>query len=180
MRRLNAILTVFILVLFLVHAIAGGFQLLGLGQTALKAVGWICLALIAVHAGIGVKLTVDSVLVWRKTGVGYFRENRIFWLRRISGFAVLAFLALHLLAFHGSGSGGSYRLPWFTAGKLVCQILLVLSVGIHGISNLRPSALSLGAAGWRQWAADILLILALLLLFMGTAFVIYYLRWNVW
>ena len=180
MRRINAILTVFILALFLLHAIAGGFELLGLGQTALKAAGWTCMGLILVHACIGLKLTADSLRVWKRTGVGYFRENRMFWLRRISGFSVLVFLVLHLLAFHGTGSGGSYRLPWFTAGKLVCQILLVLSIGIHGISNLRPSMLSLGAAGWRRWAVDILIVLALLLLFMGMAFVIYYLRWNVW
>ena len=180
MRRFNAVLTVFILALFLVHAIAGGFQLLGLGQTALKAIGWTCLALIAVHACIGVKLTVDSLRVWRKTGAGYFRENRMFWLRRISGFAVLAFLILHLLAFHSTGAGGGYRLPRFTAGRLAAQILLILSIGVHGFSNMRPSMLSLGAVGWRRWMADLLLVLSVLLLFMGAAFVIYYLRWNVW
>ena len=180
MRRINAILTPLILALFLLHAIAGGFQLLGLGQTALKAVGFLCLGLIAVHACIGVKLTVDSILIWRKTGVGYFRENRMFWLRRISGFAVLVFLLLHLLAFHGTGDGGGYRLPWFTAGKLIAQLLLILSIGVHGISNLRPSMLSLGAVGLKRWAVDILLVLAVLLLFMGAAFLVYYLRWNVW
>ncbi len=180
MRKWNAILTLLILVLFLIHAIAGGFQLFGLSQTALKAVGRACMILILVHAGIGVKLTADSLVVWKKTGVGYFRENKLFWLRRISGFAILVFLALHLLAFHGTGTGSGYRLPWFTAGKLVSQILLILSIAVHGISNMRPSMLSLGAAGWRRWAVDILLVLAVLLFFLGAAFVIYYLRWNVW
>ena len=180
MRRFNAILTAAILALFLLHAIAGSFQLFGLGKTAFRAVGWTCMGLILVHAGVGVKLTVDTLRTLRKTGAGYFRENRMFWLRRISGFAVLVFLALHLLAFHGTGGGGSYRLPWFGAGKLAAQILLVLSIGVHVISNIRPAMLSFGASSGRRWAADILLVLAVLLLFMGAAFLVYYLRWNVW
>ena len=99
MRKWNAILTAAILVLFLLHGILGGFQLLGLGSTALKAVAWINVGLILLHTLLGCKLTFDSLRVWKKTGVGYFRENKLFWTRRIRGIAIMILLAFHLLAF---------------------------------------------------------------------------------
>ena len=40
MGRCNAILTAAILLLFLLHGILGSFQLLGAGNTAVKAAAW--------------------------------------------------------------------------------------------------------------------------------------------
>ena len=180
MRRWNAILTGLILVLFLLHAILGGFQLLAVGDTALKTAAWICGALILLHTVFGVKLTADTLRVWKTTGVGYFRENRVFWLRRLSGLAVMVFLIVHLTAFHGAGTGGSYRLPWFSAGRLASQILLLLSLGVHILSNLRPAMLSFGIPGRKRWRIDFALVLTVLLLFFAAAMLVYYLRWNVW
>ena len=107
MRRINSLLTLLILVLFLLHGIFGAFQLFGIGATALKGLARAALTLTVVHALIGVKLTYDSIRVWRKTGAAYFRENRMFWTRRISGLAVLVLLVFHMLAFSATGSGGS-------------------------------------------------------------------------
>ena len=65
-------------------------------------------------------------------------------------------------------------------GKLVLQILLVASLALHVITNIRPLMLSLGVRGGRKWLVDALFVLAVLLLFMAAAFVVCYLRWNVW
>ena len=180
MRKWNALVSAAILLLCLLHGILGGFQLLGGSSSALKAIAWTAVGLILVHTGMGLKLTADTLRALRRTGAGYFRENRLFWLRRVSGVAIMLFLALHLLAFRATGTGGGYRLPIFGTGDLISQLLLVLSIGVHVISNIRPMMTALGAKNRGHWAVDLLLVLAVLLLFFGAAFVIYYLRWNVW
>ena len=177
MRKWNAILTAGIFVLFLLHAILGSYQLLGVGDTAVKAAAWGCMGLIAVHTGIGVKLTIDTLRVRKKTGVGYFRENTLFWARRVSGFAVMVLLVFHLTAF-SDHSGAQYRLQWFDTGRLVTQLLLVAALALHVLSNVKPMLISFGVRAVRERAGDVLLILAALLLFMAAAFIVYYMRWN--
>ena len=177
MRRWNAVLTGAILVLFLVHAILGGFQLLGVGSTAVKVIARICVCLIAVHMVLGIKLTADTVKVWKRTGVSYIRENTLFWARRISGLAVMVLLVFHLTAF-GVGSGAQYRLAWFDMAKLITQLLLIASLALHILSNVRPMLISFGIRSLRERVGDILVILSVVLLFLAAAFIVYYLRWN--
>lgn len=121
---------------------------------------------------------MDTFIAQRKAGVSYPKENQVFWVRRISGFIIMVLLIFHLTAF-GYDADGTYRLHWFTAGKLVTQILLAATVAVHVISNVKPMLLSFGIKGHKSWAKDIVTILTVLLLFMLTAFVVYYLRWNV-
>lgn len=179
MRKWNAVLTGLIVVLFLLHAVFGGFQMLGIGNTALKVTAWVTVGLIAVHTLIGIKLTWDTLRVQKKTGAAYFKENKLFWARRVSGFTVMALMAFHLTAF-GYTQDGAYRLQWFTMGKLAVQILLVLAIAVHVISNVKPVLISFGISSLKQLAADIILCFSILLLFMAVAFFVYYLRWNVW
>ena len=113
MRRFNAILTAAILLLLLVHAILGSFQLLGVGDTAVKGIAWTAAGLILLHTAIGVKYTADTLRVRKKTGAGYVRENKLFWARRVSGFAVMVLLFFHFTAFgDSSGSVTSARQSW--------------------------------------------------------------------
>ena len=177
MRKWNAVLTGAILTLFLVHAILGSFQLLGVGSTAVKVVAWIAVGLIALHTVIGVKLTADTLKVRKRTGVGYFRQNTLFWARRISGFAVMVLLAFHLTAF-GDNSGAQYRLQWFDTAKLLTQLLLIASLALHLLSNVRPMLISFGIRSLRERVGDILFILSTVMLFLAAAFIVYYIRWN--
>ena len=179
MRKWNAILTAAIMSLFLLHAILGGFQLFGVGATALKGAAWAAAALTLVHTAIGVKLTADSIRVWKKTGVGYFKQNKLFWARRVSGFAVMILLIFHMTAF-GYDNGGAYRLRWFTDAKLAAQLLLVAALAVHIVTNVKPMLISFGVRGLKKYVGDILFVLSVLLLFMAAAFVVYYLRWNIW
>ena len=179
MRKWNAVLTALILVLFLVHAILGSFQLLGIGDTVVKAAAWAAAGLILLHAGISMKLTADTLRVRKKTGVSYFRENALFWARRISGFAVMILLFFHITAF-GRTVNGVYRLQWFDTAKLVTQLLLVASIAVHVITNVKPALIAFGVRSWKPRAGDILFVLSVLLLFMAAAIIVYFLRWNVW
>ena len=81
MRKFNAVLTALIMVLFLLHAVFGAMALVGVNYNALKMLARVCATLIIIHTVIGVKLTIDSLRVWKKTGAPYLRENGLFWAR---------------------------------------------------------------------------------------------------
>lgn len=177
MRKFNTILTAVIMVLFLIHAVLGSFQMLGVGNTVMKTLSWISAGLAGVHMLIGVKLTVDTLRAQKKSGAAYFRENLLFWARRISGFAVMVLLFFHFTAF-GYYAGEAYRLRWFDTGKLITQILLVITLAVHIISNVRPMMIALGIKSLKEWIGDILFVISVLLLFAAAGFIVYYLRWN--
>ena len=177
MRRFNAILSAAILLLFLLHGVLGAFQLFGLGAATLRGMAYVLLTLVAAHAALTLKLTWDSVRVWRRTGAGYFRQNRLFWARRISGVAIMVLLAFHVTAFSYT-TDGAFRLRWFDAFRLATQLLLLLSVAVHVIANVKPMLIALGIRRLRPRAADALFLLSATLLVMALAFVIYYARWN--
>ena len=181
MRKINAILSMSILVLFLIHAIVGGFQLAGIipgGSAIMKGLAWLMLLFILIHAGIGCKLTADTCRACKKAGVSYYKENRLFWLRRSSGFAIMIFILFHVLIFLGNQNHDVYRLNDFGMMQLISQILLVLSIAVHVISNIRPLMIALGKRNYQKMIIDILMILSVILLLAGIAFVIYYLRWR--
>lgn len=181
MRKWNTLLSVCIMVLLVIHGIAGGFQLMGVipgGNLILEKLSYLMLALIALHGLFGIILTVDSLRILKKAGKSYFRENSLFWARRISGFAVLLLTVFHLMLFLNLGDG-AYRLRLFENPQLFSQLLLVAAIAVHVLTNIRPLTVALGAGGIRTYIRDILLILAVILLFGGAAFVIYYFRWNV-
>ena len=177
MRKWNGVITAGILVLFLAHAVMGSFQLYGVGNTALRHTARAAMILVVIHAVISAKLTLDTIRTVRRTGAPYIRQNLLFWARRVSGFALLVFLVLHMTAF-STGGGGAYRLKWFNTGRLVTQILMVLTLGIHLISNIKPALITFGIRGLKSKTGHILFALSVLLLFMAGALIVYYLRWN--
>ena len=176
MRRLNLFLVIGIFVTFLGHAIGGALRLTGAENEPASWLARACVFFVCLHMIVTTILTVRTLRARRLSGAGYFKENRIFWIRRISGFAVLIPLVMHLLIFT-PGSGDAYRLAVFTTGRLISQILLVLTVALHALSNIRPLLISLGVRDTKSFRTDLLLVLSVLLLLFGAAFFIYYLRW---
>jgi hypothetical protein len=74
---------------------------------------------------------------------------------------------------------GFFRLGYFGVPQLTGQILMLLALAIHLLSNIKPVAVALGIYGGKGYVRDILLILAIVLAVCAVAFVVYYLRWNV-
>lgn len=181
MRRANAVITALIMVLLLIHMILGGFQLAGLmpgGNPLTQGSALLMLALICVHTVLGVILAVKSVKLLKRSGTHYFKENKLFWLRRVSGFAVMLFVAVHVLIFLGRhNETGAYRLTFFGPLQLCTQILMIVSIALHVISNVRPMMISFGIRSYKDLGIDIMLILSVLLILAGAAFVVYYIRW---
>lgn len=181
MRRWNARISAAILVLLVLHVIAGSFQLWGLlpgGKLWLTVLAWTMTALLGVHAVIGCILTAQTLRAVKRSGVQYFRENRLFWTRRLSGFALAVLLVTHLLIFSVKHSGDAVRLRYFGGVQLATQIMLAAAVAVHVLTNIKPLMLGLGMRRFREILGDILLILSVLLLLACAAMIVYYLRWS--
>lgn len=177
MRRLNGILAMAALALFVVHGILGALNMMDIAPIVSKILSHIMLTLIIAHAAIAVGLTVRSVVIMAKTKAPYVRQNRLFWARRISGVLILALIFFHTTAF-GTTSGGVFRLVPFDVFRLITQILFLLSVAVHIITNVKPVLITLGVKKLRPKAGDILFFLSAALLFMAAGFIIYYIRWQ--
>ncbi len=89
MRRLNLFLVVGMLVTFLAHAVMGALQLSGANTNTLKPLAWVCVGLMAAHIVVSAVLTVQTLYACKKSGTGYFRNNRMFWAKRITGLTIL-------------------------------------------------------------------------------------------
>lgn len=180
MRKWNTIISIFIIILFLIHVIAGSFQLMKIipgGNELMKNLSYFMLFLLAVHIIIGTKLTIDSIIIGRKSGRFYFKENALFWIRRITGFAMILLIVCHVVLF--TSKGEVFRLNNFDEVQLIFSILLVFTLLVHILANIRPLLIAFGFAGLRLYVKDVLLVLAIILLISAVAFVIYYLRWNI-
>ena len=179
MRKFNAIVTALLLVCFVLHGVLGALQMIGGSSILLTPIlGFVTLFCVLIHVVIGIKLTVDTLKIQKKTKARYFKENRLFWARRISGFAILFFIVSHMTAFSTRVDGGFVLRP-FGADKLILQICLVLCIAIHVISNAKPMLISFGIKSLKERSFDILLVLSVLLLFKGAGFFVYFLYWRI-
>ena len=181
MRRFNAILVVAIMLLFLYHAIYGSMELFGMvqgGSRLYTGASHLLLMLIALHIIIGVKLTIDTLISQKRAKVSYTKYNRLFWTRRISGFALMLFMLVHVFIFTGQHIDGQYRLREFGGFSLFTQLLMVVSLLIHLCTNITPLRIALGISDKKSLRTDVIWVLSLILLFCACAFLIYFLRWR--
>ena len=182
MRKVNAIVSMGMFLMFLIHAAMGSLQLAGLikgGSAAIIGSAFLLFILMLIHIVIGIKLLIDTKKAVGRSGASYFKENKLFWIRRISGAAIVIFMALHVMYFTGGIKDSVFRFLRFGALQLTEQLLLVLSVAVHVITNIKPLMLAFGGKDRRETALDILLVLSAILLLSAAGFVIYFIRWAV-
>lgn len=177
MRKINTILSVLLLVIFMLHGLMGSFMLLGIGSSAGKILAWVGVAVLAAHTVIGVILTINTLKISKNAGNSYLKQNTVFWARRASGLAILILMFFHIGLF-GGVQDGIYILFPFTTVKLITQLLLVAALFIHLFINIRPLLVSLGIISYKERRGDIYLILSVLLLFSAGAVIIYYIGWH--
>ena len=180
LRKLNAILGPVMIVLLLFHGITGAFQLTSLmpGGSVIRSILTLVLVVcVVIHAVLGTILTVESLVIWHRAGVSYFKNNEAFWIRRITGFAMIILIVYHVLVFSGT-SGEAFRLNSFGGLQLAAHILLALILAVHLIMNIQPLMIALGIEN-RKFIKDVMIVLSILMLLFALGFVAYYLRWNV-
>lgn len=73
---------------------------------------------------------------------------------------------------------GAYILFPFTTVKLIAQLLLIASLAVHLMINIRPLLVSLGIIRFRERRGDLYLILSVIFLFSATAVILYYVGWQ--
>ena len=176
MRKLNIGIVICMFISFLVHAVTGSISMMGGNTVANRIVSRITLVFVIMHIIISTVLTVMTFHAMKVSHTCYLKENKMFWARRISGLVIPIPLIMHLVIFTNTNSE-VMRLRAFTAGRMISQILLVLSVALHVITNVRPALITLGIKRLDRFKADILLILSIIFFFLAAAFLIYYLRW---
>ena len=176
MRKLNMFLVIGMLVTFLAHAIAGSLQLAGAQVNTLTGLGWVSVGLICAHIVVTTILTIDTLKSIKASGASYFKDNKLFWVRRISGFTIVIPLLMHLLIFKSSNAE-AFRLTVFSTGRMISQILLVVCIALHVMTNIKPMLISLGIKSYKESFVDVLLILSCCCLLFAAAFAIYYIRW---
>lgn len=180
MRKINAILGPLMIILLAIHGIWGAFQLSGIvpgGSVIRKVLSYVMVAAVVLHILIGIKLTADTLIYLKRSGASYFKDNLEFWVRRISGLALILFIIWHMIVFMSS-SGEIFRLQTFGGLQLAAHIMLVIALVIHLSFNIKPLFVALGIAD-RRFVKDVCVILAIILALCATGFIIYYLRWNV-
>lgn len=122
-------------------------------------------------------LTAQTFRASRSGGKLYGKQNALFWARRTSGLAILLMLFFHIGVF-GRVQDGVYILFPFTTVRLLTQLLLVASVFVHLLLNLRPLLVSLGIVRDKEQRGDLYLILSILVLFAAGSIILYYIGWN--
>ena len=181
MRRINALLTAGIMILFLLHLFWGVFIMLGVvpgGSDAFSVCSYLMLGLTAAHIGIGCKLTCDTLTAIKRSGVSYPGQNRLFWIRRLSGYALILFMLAHVWVFRGQNIDGAFRLRHYDRMAFAVQILMVISLAVHLLTNIRPLKIAFGIEDRKNSKTDVLIVLSAALVLSAIGFVIYLLRWQ--
>ena len=174
LRKINMFVSHFMLIMFLLHAVFGSLQMFGVNISGTSVLGWITMGFVGVHVIIGTILTVTTLYACHKAGVSYFRGNGLFWARRISGYLMIVLIVFHILAFRTVDQ----RLPEFTVFRLIVMITLVIVLALHIIMNVKPLLIAFGIKELKPYAADIYVIIMIILSIATVAFIVYFIRWN--
>ena len=177
MRKINGVLAVAILIMFIIHGIFGALNMMDIAPIIVKILSHIMLTLICVHALISIQLTVKAVRTAAETHAPYLRKNYSFWARRLSGALIIILVFFHMTAF-GKTEGGVFQLYPFDLNRLIVQMLFLLSVTVHIITNVKPALITFGVKRLKPKSGGILFFISAALLFMAAGFIIYFIRWQ--
>ena len=164
MRKINTILVLIIMLLFVDHVIFGSLHSLGTGASVIRPLAHTMLGLVLLHAIISLVVTFRAEKAGFKTGVRYYRENREFWNRRVTGVLIILLGITHAYMMVRTERGA----PRIASAPKIFELttpLLIVSIYLHLLSNIRPLLISLGIRNIDKKEKIIRAILTILLLF---------------
>ena len=182
MRKWNAITSLLLVFLLVVHLFMGAFIMMDIIQVSpiwKKSLSYFMVGLLILHMIFGIVLTIKSIKNTKQSGASYNRLNKRFWVARISGFSIII-LALYHIWFFIRLNSEAVRLKPFGIFQLIASLLLVIALLVHIITNIRPMIISFGAEQARKFAKDTMIVILMILMVGVVAFIIYYFRWNIW
>ena len=176
MRKANMIISHLLIILFAVHVIFGSFLMMGVSHILLPVVAALLIALAVAHAVIGTILMIRTDIVQNKAGVRYQKENRLFWARRHSGFAVLILMIFHVIVFSkGKSLNGP---PPFNIFGLITNLLMVAALAVHITSNIKNLFIGTGIKKPKFITVNVVFVMSIILLLAAVAFVLYFIWWK--
>ena len=131
------------MLLFIDHITFGSLHYLGTKFHIAKPFAMAMFMLVLLHAIVSIIITIKAELVGFKTKARYNSENRQFWLRRVSGVAILIFAVMHVYLMQ-KNEKGIPRLAKMPKVFNLALPLLIISVSIHVIQNIKPLLISMG------------------------------------
>lgn len=177
MRKLNGIIARIVVILFLIHAAMGCFMLQGRSSISCKPLTILLVAAVIVHGILGVISTISAIRSGSKSGKWYLRQNSVFWIKRLSGIAILLLLGFHVNVFVTS-SNGVYFLKEFTLMGLISQILFVVAIFIHLYVSIEGMLIARGVLAYKERKKDWLLVLCIFMLMIVASIIMYYVQWQ--
>lgn len=178
MRKWNNILARVIIVLFLLHALMGSLMLLGLSNISFKPLSWLLFAAVVLHGILGILATVKAVKSGRESGKWYLRQNAAYWTKRFSGLAILILLCFHISAYT-IRIGSAFFLKEFTVGRMIAQLLLIISIFLHLAVSVKSMLIAKGVTKFKERTIDWMMVLSLMMLLFAAAVVIYFIQWQI-
>lgn len=178
MRKLNGILARVVVVLFLIHAVMGCFMLQGRSSVSCFQLTILLLAAVILHAVLGVIATIKAVRSGGSSGKWYLKQNKGFWIKRVSGAAILLLLIFHMSVYVTS-SNGVYFLREFTWMSLLSQLLFVLAIFIHLYVSLEGMLIARGILEYKERKKDWLLVLSIFMLMIVITIIMYFVQWQI-
>jgi succinate dehydrogenase/fumarate reductase cytochrome b subunit len=177
LRKTNAILSIILLTVFVLHTTAGVLLMTGVIpfiEPLQRALSWSLITAASAHAVIGLILTVRTAGAVRKSGASYFRDNLMFWASRLSGFAVIIFITLHVIIF----SDRVYEPGHFGLVQLILSVLLSVAVLLHVLTSFKPLLSGLGILVRAKTFALTAFLLSALLLASAAAYIVFYINMS--
>lgn len=176
-RKINIAISIILIFLVLFHGLVGSAILFQILYIDTKWISWLAFYLLIIHTILGIIFTTQSIKTNTNQGKWYLKQNRVFWIRRISGILMLVLVFLHYSSF-GGVVNGQYMLFEFNIPSLIIQILLIISLFVHIFSNINPMLDSLGIIR-NKLNPSIFIILWIFLLIFTIASIFYFISWQV-
>ena len=179
MRKINGKISLILIILIIFHIIMGASQMIGITQLSpewKKFVSYFMVGLLLIHITCGILLTINPINNSKITKARYLNLNKRFWISRVTGVLIIILGGYHIWFFMAKEE---QRLNIFGELQLFMSLLLVVSILIHVLLNIRPSFISMGFKKFRIFVKDTGVIMIVVFVIAFFAFIMYYLRWNI-
>lgn len=173
LRRINHILTIILLLLLEIHVIVCAFLMFGWSHIILENVARVEFIVVMCHAFIGVLLTFRNRPLHNSKK--YLKENRLYWLRRVTGIGILILSMPHISMFVHWYNNKIAVLKEVNGVQMGMHLLFLIFILLHLAINIKPMLISMGIRKYTVVGAIIQGVTWILTVFATIASIIYYL-----
>lgn len=172
LRRINHILSIILLIFLEIHIIASSFLMFGWSRVILEHVARVEFILVMCHALIGMILTFRNRPL--RNSNKYMKENRLYWLRRVTGIGILILAMPHISMFVKWHDDTFAVLKKIKAVQMGMHMLFIAFIMVHLAINIKPMLISMGVKKYKVVGAIIQAVTGIFTIFAAIASIVYY------